>query len=85
MTGLNHSHMFDIIESKRWICDDGRTASVYGAAPWTSTTERHRWQLQIVGWTVQHRKTGTVGLGRAPWPTREAAEDWLYGRKPLEF
>lgn len=85
MNGLNHSHMFDIIESKRWICDDGRTASVYGAAPWTSTTERHRWQLQIVGWTVQHRKTGTVGLGRAPWPTREAAEDWLYGRKPLEF
>ena len=89
MRPLDHSHMFDLIESKRWICDDGRTASPYGSAPWVSDADRARWQLQIVGWTVRHKKTGTIGIGRAPWTTREAAENWLYGRnlgqQPLDL
>ena len=80
MPGLNHSHMFDIIESKRWVCNDGRTASIYGAVPWLSDDERKDWTIQIVGWTVQHKKTGTVGIGRMPWKTLKDAEDWLYGR-----
>lgn len=80
MAGLNHSHMFDIIESKRWVCDDGRTASVYGSVPWLSDTERETWRIQIVGYTVQHKKTGTVGIGRQPWQTLREAEDWLFGR-----
>ncbi len=80
MKNLDHSHMFDLVESRRWICEDGRTASIYGACPWLSDAERESWRIQVVGWTVQHKKTGTVGIGRAPWPTRKAAEDWLYGR-----
>ena len=80
MAGLNHSHMFEIIESKRWVCDDGRTVSVYGSCPWLSDDERKQWMMQIVGFTVRHLKTGTVGIGRQPWKTRQDAEDWLYGR-----
>lgn len=80
MSGLNHSHMFDIIESKRWVCDDGRTASVYGSVPWMSDAERPQWRIQVVGYTVQHKKTGTVGIGRKPWQTLQEAQDWLYGR-----
>jgi len=80
MPTLNHSHMFDIVESKRWVCDDGRTASIYGAFPWRSDRERSTWRIQIVGYTVQHKKTGTVGIGRQPWKTLQEAEDWLHGR-----
>ena len=85
MTGLDHSATFEVIESKKWVCDDGRTASIYGACPWTSESERSQWRIQVCGYTVRHLKTGTVGIGRKPWPTRQAAEDWLYGRKPLVF
>ena len=40
----------------------------------------HRFIIQIVGYTVQHKKTGTVGIGRQPWKTLEEAQNWLYGR-----
>lgn len=80
MKPLDHSHMFDIIESRRWICTDGRTASIYGAAPWVSDAERDAWRIETVGFTVMHKKTGTVGIGRMPWKTRAEAEQWLYGR-----
>jgi len=83
MQTFDHSHMFDIIESKRWVCDDGRTASIYGSCPWTNDLERDSWRVQIVGYTVQHKKTGIVGIGRKPWKTLEDAQDWLYGRKAL--
>ena len=78
--GLDHSRTFEVIESKRWVCDDGRTASIYGACPYTSDAERSQWRIEVVGYTVRHQKTGTVGIGRQPWLTLQAAEDWLYGR-----
>jgi hypothetical protein len=34
---------FDVIESKHWVRDDGRTASIYGAVPWTSRGEAQAW------------------------------------------
>ena len=80
MTGFDRSNMFDIIESKRWVSNTGSTASIYGSAPWTSDADRDQWKIQIVGYTVQHKKTGTVGIGRKPWETKSDAEDWLYGR-----
>ena len=80
MSNFNHSHMFDIVESKKWVCDDGRTASIYGSCPWVSASERDQWRVQIVGYTVRHKKTGIVGIGRKPWETLEEAEKWLYGR-----
>lgn len=79
MQNLDHSHMFDIVESKRWVCDDGRTASLYGSVPWVSEADRQLWRIQIVGYTVQHKKTGIVGIGRKPWETLEDAKTWLYG------
>ena len=85
MPGLDHSKTFQVIPSRRWRRDDGLTASFYGACPWTSADERVRWSLEVVGWTVQHMKTGAVGIGRSPWPTEEAALDWLHGREPLTF
>ena len=80
MTSFNRSHMFDIVESKRWVCNDGRTASIYGSCPWVSDSERNQWKIEIVGFTVQHKKTGTVGINRRPWTTLNEAENWLYGR-----
>lgn len=80
MTGFDHSHMFDIIESKRWVSNDGRTASLYGSCPWMSDAERALWTLQVVGYTVRHKKTGTVGIGRQPWSTLEDAQNWLFGK-----
>lgn len=78
--GLDHSKTFEVVESKRWVCNDGRTASIYGASPYTNDAERSQWRVQVVGFTVRHLKAGTVGIGRQPWPTRQAAEDWLYGK-----
>ena len=80
MAGFNHSNMFNIVESKRWVCNDGRTASIYSSCPWMSDAERDQWKVQIVGYTVQHKKTGTVGIGRKPWETLEDAQNWLLGR-----
>jgi hypothetical protein len=68
---------YDVIESRRWKRDDGRTASIYGAVPWVSDAERGRWAIESVGFTVRDNQRGTVGIGRAPWPTREEAEAWV--------
>ena len=78
MPTFNHSHMFDLVESKQWQHDDGRTASLYGAVPYHS--DHTGWRVVTVGWTVIHKKTGTIGIGRRPWKTKQEAEDWLYGR-----
>ena len=71
---------YEVIESRRWVRDDGRTASPYGAAPWVPESERDRWAIQTVGFTVRDTQSGTVGIGRAPWPTREAAQAWAESR-----
>src|SRR5512135_592608 len=68
---------FDVIESKVWQRDDGRTASPYGAVPWTSAGEEKRWQLVTRGYTVRDNDRGTVGIGRQPWATRAEAQAWV--------
>jgi len=67
--------MSRVIEAKVWKRDDGRTASVYGACPWTSPGEKPRWSMVYVGYTVLH-PDGTTGTGREPWGSREAAQAW---------
>jgi hypothetical protein len=62
---------FEVIPSRLWIRDDGRRFSPYGAHPGGTC------QLVQVGWTVRDRETGTVGIGRQPWETKEAAEAWV--------
>ena len=67
----------EIIESRRWKnARTGATASIYGAVPWTRQGDRDDWEVETVGYTIQW-EDGTIGIGRAPFPTREEAEAWL--------
>lgn len=67
---------YEVIESKVWRHDDGRTASIYGAVPFHSERERKFWQVETRGWTVRNTKTGVVGVSLPPWKTREEALEW---------
>lgn len=58
---------YEVIESQVWRRDDGATASVYGACPWMSDSERDRWSIHVRGYTIRDNARGTVGLGRVPW------------------
>lgn len=69
--------MGEVIESRIWRHKlTGKQASPYGAAPWLSESDRSNWELQVRGWTIQH-PDGTIGLGRAPFPTKAEAEAWV--------
>lgn len=68
--------MGEVIESRRWRNQDGRTASLYGAVPYAQDAEREGWTVETVGFTIRH-PDGTIGLGRAPFETREAAQAWV--------
>lgn len=63
-----------LIESRRWERDDGMTASIYGACPWSNDADKARWSIVIVGWTLRDTRNNTVGIGRKPWATRAEAE-----------
>lgn len=67
------SQIVRVIEARQWRGQMGRTASVYGANPWTCESDRKLWALARVGWTWEC-SDGTVGLGRAPVATREEAQ-----------
>jgi hypothetical protein len=68
---------YEVIESKVWKRDDGATASIYGAVPWTASSEEKRWKMVTRGYTVRDNVSGTVGVGRQPWKTREEAQAWI--------
>jgi hypothetical protein len=66
--------IIEVIESKRWRhTPSGRTASIYGAVPWTQEADKANWAIETIGWTWR-LDNGTIGLGRAPAATREQAE-----------
>jgi|SRR5580704_1421938 hypothetical protein len=66
---------YSVVESKVWQHKTtGRKVSPYGACPWTSDAEKTEWELVPQGWTLFDRQSNTVGCGRVPWPTREAAQ-----------
>jgi hypothetical protein len=65
---------YEVIESKVWLRDDGKRASIYGALPWNSEAEKARWQMVSQGWTVRNPFTGEVGVGRPPSATKELAQ-----------
>ena len=67
---------YEVIESKAWKRDDGRTASIYGALPWVTPSEEKRWKKVTRGYTVRDNVQGTVGIGKQPWPTRAEAQAW---------
>lgn len=66
--------ILEVIEARIWSnSKTNRVASIYGAVPWTSNTEREDWKLIQIGFTWR-TSSGTVGIGRQPCATREEAE-----------
>lgn len=62
-----------VIESKHWVNKvNGRTASIYGAAPYTSESEKAQWEIQKRGYTWLTDQ-GTIGLCRMPVATEAEA------------
>ena len=61
-----------VIPSQRYRHISGRTASIYGACPWTSQADKANWTLETSGWTWE-MDNGTIGLGRVPAKTRAEA------------
>ena len=84
MKGIDHSNHYEIVLSKIWLHESGKTASIYGAVPWVNDDEVVNWKMLNVGYTVMNKKSGIVGIGRKPWATLEEAENWLYGRDTVE-
>ena len=68
------SMRYDVTKSQVYQRDDGRTASIRGACPWTNETERARWTLVDRGWTIRDLRHGTIGNGQKPFATREEAQ-----------
>jgi hypothetical protein len=69
---------YEVIQSRRWYHKPtGRTASIYGAQPWTHPADKDNWELQTVGWTVRDNVQGTVGFGRVPFQTESEANEFV--------
>ncbi len=62
------------IPSRCYVHASGKQASIYGSVPWLSDAEKALWTVKTVGWTVENTRTGQVGIGRAPWTTKEEAD-----------
>ena len=62
-----------VIPSRAWRHTSGRTASIYGASPWTNPADKPNWALVERGWTTLN-PDGTVGCGRPPCATQEEAQ-----------
>ena len=67
---------YKIIESKVWKHKiTGASASIYGACPWTSQTDKPHWEMVHRGWTVRDRRFDSVGPILKQ--TREEVEQWV--------
>lgn len=67
----------EIIPSRRWRnIKTGAIASVYGACPWFTKAAKTDWQMESTGYTIKW-PDGTVGIGREPFVTIEAAQACL--------
>lgn len=62
-----------VIPSRRWLHTSGRTASLYGACPWTSDADKGNWTVETSGFTIQN-PDGTIGCGKPASATVEEAQ-----------
>ncbi len=62
--------MGEVIPCRRYRHPDGRTASIFSADPGPG------FEVETIGWTIQH-PDGTTGIGKPPFPTKEAAQAWV--------
>ncbi len=66
--------MPQVIPARRWTnILTGATASVHGAVPYLSDAQKDDWVIKTVGYSIQN-DDGTIGQGRPPYPTQEAAQ-----------
>jgi len=68
----------------RWVCTDGRTASVYGAVPYYTEAEGRTWSVVPVGFTIYNTATGTRGIGRPPFATEAEGVAWIKAAEARE-
>lgn len=69
--------IIEVIESRRWKhVKTGRTASFYGAVPYSGGADKSQWCIEIVGYTWR-LDNGTIGLGRQAVKTRQEAEEMM--------
>ena len=69
--------IIEVIESRAWKHKKtGATASIYGSVPWCNDLEKENWEIVSRGWTWR-LDNGTVGFGRMPEKTREAALEFM--------
>lgn len=66
---------YEVIEARHWVNKiTGKTASIYGAAPYHHDSDKMNWEVVANGWTVYNPLTGQVGTGRKPFETKDEAE-----------
>lgn len=67
--------MYTVRDSKVWQHRaTKRRVSIYGACPWTDSSDKANWQMMPIGWTVYNESTGQVGIGRSPCATKNEAQ-----------
>lgn len=64
--------VLQVIPSRKWVHVSGRTASLFGAVPYMSESEKPDWSIETAGWTWK-MDNGTIGLGRVPAKTEAEA------------
>lgn len=69
--------IYEVVTARRWIRDDGATASIYGALPYRGEADKARWKIQEIGFTIFNTRSNTYGIGRAPFATRAEADEWV--------
>jgi hypothetical protein len=69
---------YEVVPAKYWKNKvTGSTASVHGAAPYTSDKDKENWEPVDGGWSVYDSRTNTYGTGRRPWKTRKEVVEWV--------
>lgn len=69
------SPRYEVIPSRCWKHGPtGQRVSLYGAVPYQSDAAAEGWSVVTVGFTISDKVTGTVGICRPPFTTKEEAE-----------
>ena len=68
-----------------WKNIDGRTASIFGAAPYTGNNEDGAWAIVEAGFTIFNSRSGTCGIGRKPFESKAEGQAWLDEQRKLDL
>jgi hypothetical protein len=76
------SAQYEVVPAHIYQRDDGKTASIHGALPWHTDSEKERWKVVQVGFTVYNPYTNQYGTGRAPFATADEAQAYADKYRP---